>query len=225
MYIKYPLLFLLVLVLFTGCSARLDVPQNLSVSLVDGELGTLLLEWSPVPNADGYVVQYGLENAFDMSSGKISGTSWKASGLNTYQTDQYKLGNRDEYNFRVAALNVNGKQGKASETITGRAEVPSVKELTVRPGRQRQLIVNWTHTPGSSHVNLRWGPSSDIGETTDEGHTFGESPQGTYIITGLDDGKEYYVWVQTAAMLDQNDSSQWFDGRWSKGVSATTITP
>ena len=211
--------------MLTGCSPRVNAPQNLNVSMIDGKLGTLLVNWDPQPNAVKYIVQYGLGDNFDLSSGEISGTVWEATGLNSYQMDPYKQGNRDEYKFRVIGISENGKQGKASETVIGKAEVPPVTGIFVKPGRRRQLIVNWDHTPGSSHVNLRWGIANDIAASDGEAHTYGISPQGVYTITGLEDGTEYFVWIQTAADLIQNGSGQWFDGRWSRAVSGTTLVP
>jgi hypothetical protein len=218
-------LILITIILYTGCAARLYAPQNLSVSLVDGKLGALLLSWDPVPDAAGYIVQYGIDENFNLSSGQISTAAWTVQGLNTYQTDAHKLGHRDEYQFRVITVDAKGKQSKASDTIIGRAEVPSVANITVEPGRRRQLIVNWDHMEGSSHVNLRWGPTNDIGASIEDSHTFGAPVQGTYTIIGLDEDTEYFVWIQAAAMLTQNDDTQWFDGRWSQAVSGTTLAP
>jgi len=224
------LMILSVFITMSGCATQSgggeNGPQQVKISLVDGILGAVMVEWQPVANASAYIVQFGDGSRFDQSSGEIKDTSWIAEDLYIFQQDPYKPGSKDTYKFRVLSVDSNGKKSKPSKTLNIKVYVCPPANITVTPGNKGQLIVKWEHVDGASHVNIKWGTVNDVGLAAGNDHTF-EAPygQGQYTINGLKDGTQYYVWLQTAAVISQEDITEWYDGDWSKAIPGTTIKP
>ncbi|MFC7149667.1 cadherin-like beta sandwich domain-containing protein [Cohnella cellulosilytica] len=153
------------------------------------------LDWSPVPNAAGYVLQYGTESGVYAETVDCGNTtSYIVNGLT----------NDTEYYFVVRTKYADEEQSEASEERTA---APSADKLlapqlvSVAPGNGK-LTAQWTPVAGADHYRIAYGTASgQYSETVD--NITGTSSE----IEPLRDWTRYYLVVTAVNGSVESDPS------------------
>jgi type II secretory pathway pseudopilin PulG len=169
----------------TSAVAEVTVPGNPTDVTATLNATTAQVSWTaPVNNGgsaiSGYVVQYAPNpySAWTTATSSASGTTYQVTGLSTGVS----------YEFRVAALNVNGQSGYTSTpsgvSATGVPDAPTVVSVV----------------PGNTQVVVNWSAPANNGGAAITGYTVVSSPSKqscsttsnlTCTVTGLTNGTSY----------------------------------
>ncbi len=154
-----------------------SAPGNLTGSFI--QTTNILLTWSPVPGAVGYVVRRatsaGGPFVFQMS---VTETNYLDDGMDVSAT----------YYYQVAAVNAAGVSTNASVTVIAPPLAPT--SLSAIPGNG-QIVLNWTAVPNATGYWLFRGTSSNNEDTV----VVANYPGTSYTNTGLVNGQTYYYVV------------------------------
>ncbi len=193
-------------------------PTGVEVALSGDDGDALDVSWtepeeSGTSDVTGYVVQWksGDDDYSVDNQSSVEGTSVSFDGLSR----------GDAYTFRVAAVSDDGQSDWSGEASGTPAVAPGlVSELTSVPGNGT-LALSWTapDDDGGSEitgylVSWRTGrqPSADTADVA--GDATG------YTITGLDNSKNYSVWVQAV-----NDAGTGESASVPAGTDSVAVTP
>jgi rhamnogalacturonan endolyase len=139
----------------------------------------ILLTWSPVPGAVGYIVRRatspGGPFVFQMS---VTETNYLDGGLDVSAT----------WYYQVAAMNAAGVSTNASVTVIAPPLAPT--SLSAIPGNT-QIVLNWSSVPNATAYWLFRGTSSNNEDTV----VVANYPGTSYTNTGLINGQTYYYVV------------------------------
>jgi rhamnogalacturonan endolyase len=154
-----------------------SAPAGLAGSFV--QTTNILLVWSPVPGAVGYVIRRstspGGPFVFQMS---VTETNYLDDGLDVTAT----------YYYQVAAMNAAGVSTNASVTVIAPPLAPT--SLSAVPGNA-QIVLSWPAVPNATGYWLFRGTSSNNEDTVVLANYTGTS----YTNTGLVNDQTYYYVV------------------------------
>ncbi len=166
----------------------LDDAQNVD-SKVKGIVATpgdksVSLEWNPVSNVTGYMIQYGTKET-DLSQNVVSNTN------NVVVTG---LENLTKYYFQITAINGDWR-GTPSDIISAIPEAGSIpgapSNISVTPANQ-SLRISWGKTKDASYYQVFYRKQNDT-----EWMQFGNDTEATSMtITGLVNNVTYEVAVK-----------------------------
>ena len=177
-------------------------PQDIPPAQVQGLTATpgdteLTLEWTQVPDATGYKVQWksGAQSFANAATRNREATLY--SGSTTLHSIS-GLTNGTAYTVRVFATKRHQNDGTPSEEVTETPAIPppaQVQGLTVTPGNGR-LTLGWTRMPDATGYKVQWKSGAqtfaDAGATNRES-IIDSTLVTTYRIGGLVNGTTYTV--------------------------------
>jgi rhamnogalacturonan endolyase len=154
-------------------------------------VGNIVLNWSPVPGAVGYIIQRATSAAgpftFVMS---VTETNYTDTGLNPATT----------YYYQVRAMNAAGVSTNATATVIPAPLAPA--SLSAIPGNA-QVILSWTSVPGATGYYLYSGDSSGNETNLVVGNFAGTS----YTNSGLINGTTYFYVVTSTNLNGESPDS------------------
>jgi len=165
-----------------------SAPGSLSGIFVSS---SIVLNWSPVSGAVGYIVRRGTNAAgpftFVMS---VTETTYTDSGLNPATT----------YYYQVSAMNAGGVSANATATVVPAPLAPL--SLSAVPG-DSQVTLSWTSIPGATGYYVYSGP--DSGDETNL--VVGNYAGTTFTNTGLSNGTTYFYVVTSTNSNGESPNS------------------
>ena len=169
-------------------SAPAAAPGSLSGLFVSS---SIILSWSPVPGAVGYIVRRGTSASgpftFVMS---VTETTYSDTGLNPATT----------YYYQVSAVNAGGVSGNATATVIPAPLAPL--SLSAVPGNA-QVSLSWTSVPGATGYYVYSGPDSGDETNLVVGNIAGTS----FVDTGLINGTAYFYVVTSTNSNGESPNS------------------
>src|SRR6185312_623202 len=152
---------------------------------------SIVLNWSPVSGAVGYIVRRGTNAAgpftFVMS---VTETTYTDSGLNPATT----------YYYQVSAMNTGGVSANATATVVPAPLAPL--SLSAVPGNS-QVTLSWTSIPGATGYYVYSGPDSDDETNLVVGNYAGT----TFTNIGLSNGTTYFYVVTSTNSNGESPNS------------------
>jgi hypothetical protein len=155
--------------------------------------------WTTVPNATAYEVWYGTANySEDVNTTKFgddvtTGTSAVITGLTNSTT--YYVWVKAKNGVGTSAFSESRNGTPSSSNI-----MPSTPATPTISAGDRQLTVSWTPLSYAVAYEVWYGTLNDSAAATQFG---GDITTGTFaVITGLDNGTTYYVWIKAKRKSD-----------------------
>ena len=197
-------------------------PAQVQDLAVTPDVGRLTLRWTPVPDANGYKVQWksGAQTFANAASDDREYTIHFGSANNTTFTG---LTNGIAYTVRVIATKRGASDGTPSEEVTGTQAFPppaQVQGLTVTPG-DTELTLDWTPVPHATGYKVQWKSGAQTftrAARRNRVATLDSGSTARHSISGLTNGIAYTVRVIATRSGASN-------GTPSEEVTETTATP
>ena len=174
-------------------------PAQVQDLAVTPDVGRLALRWTPVPDANGYKVQWksGAQTFANAASDDREYTIHFGSANNTTFTG---LTNGIAYTVRVIATKRGASDGTPSEEVTGTQAFPppaQVQGLTVTPG-DTELTLDWTPVPHATGYKVQWKSGAQTftrAARRNRVATLDSGSTARHSISGLTNGIAYTVRV------------------------------
>jgi rhamnogalacturonan endolyase len=160
-------------------AAPSSVPVSLTGNFVYGTTTNIVLNWTAVPGAVGYVISRATSLAGSYTYLQtVTETTYTDSGLNAAVI----------YFYRVAAMNGAGTSANATDLVNSQQAYPASLNAS---GTNAAILLTWPATTGATSYNVKRGTSFG-NETTTVVSGYGGT---TYTNTGLVNGTTYYYVV------------------------------
>ena len=162
--------------------------------------GKVSLTWNRVPNVAGYLVTWRPVNDPSLT---------KSLEVDVNRAEITGLENFTAYQFTVAAAQ-EGWTGKASAPVTATPEpasAPSAPDMVSVSSRENALAVSWKASKGAAWYEVYY--TGQPGAATAAYQRFGGRQTGTSaVITGLENGTAYYIYIIAGNDIGQSGPSR-----------------
>ncbi|ATW25596.1 fibronectin type III domain-containing protein [Candidatus Formimonas warabiya] len=175
--------------------------------------GQVTLTWDAVAGAASYTVSWANNdmNVHESQTG-ITGTSYTVTGL----------GNGQEYDFEVTAVNTAGESEAATISATPNITVtePEAPASLSAKAEEGQVTLTWSEVDGADSYNVYMGTAS---EEYDSAPLAKEISDTSYTATDLTNGTTYYFAVTAVNTAGESEKSEEASGTPEAAVAVPAV--